>query len=44
MTNYRIERISNGFILHVTTGKDGPIIKLAFMTKADLIKHLEESL
>ena len=44
IVNYRIEKISNGYILHVTSGKDGPINKLAFMTKVELIKHLESVL
>lgn len=42
--NYRIEKISNGYILHVTSGKDGPIMKFAFLTKAELLRHLDEVL
>lgn len=44
IVNYRIEKIANGYILHVTQGKDGPLSKFAFLTKVDLIKHLENVL
>ena len=39
---YRIEKIENGYILHVTSDKD--VSKFAFLSKTDLLKLLEEVL
>lgn len=44
ITNYRIEKIDNGYILHVTSGKDGPVSKFCFISKTDLLRHLGDVL
>jgi hypothetical protein len=44
ITNYRIEKIGNAFVVHVTSGKDGPVIKWAFLDKAALLEWLDAEL
>jgi hypothetical protein len=44
MKNYRIEKITNGYVLHVTEGKDGPLTKVCFLDKASLLAWLADVL
>lgn len=42
--NYRIEAVMNGFVLHVTRGKEGETTKLVFVDKGALLKFLDSKL
>lgn len=42
--NYRIEKVANGYVLHCSSGKDGPVTKYVFIGLAALIAHLENVL
>lgn len=42
--NYRVEKVSNGFVLHCTQGKDGALEKVVFTNKTALIEFLQEVL
>ncbi len=44
---YRIERIANGYVLYVTSallGDGHDVQKFAFLTKKELLEHLEDVL
>ena len=42
--NYRIEKVVNGFILHRSEGKDGAMTKTVYLTKTELLAHLDKVL
>jgi hypothetical protein len=44
IVNYRIEKVANGYVLHVTRGKDGDPTKFVFTYKNDLLTYLGERL
>jgi len=44
ITNYRVEKITRGYILHVTYGAQQVGEKYAFLDRGELLRHLEKVL